>query len=418
MAARTVNDPIQNVLAEKQVLGSLMHQPALTDRVFTITSPTEFSQPAHAHLAGILHRRHLAGEPLHPSAVLTAANQDGTLGKIGGGPYLHELFNSVEVAASAPLLAEDIHRCATRRGLVELATRINQQANSDTCEPLAVASEAQAQLADIAQAELITGNITVPTLTEFLAGDDDPEDWVIPGLLAREDRMILTGAEGLGKMMLLRQIAVCAAAGLDPFTHKPIDPRTVLLVDLENPAQIMRQTIRRMVDNAKVESARYDVTDRVFVERRPEGLNLADPANVAWLMKRVTLTNPDILIIGPLYKLMNDNPNDEQTARTCTVALDLIRTHGKCALLLEAHAGHGNSAMTDRPVRPTGSSLWLRWPEFGMGLRKAKTDDADDFRRVELLAWRGARGERDWPQELIGDPRFAFQIPTFPGRAA
>jgi replicative DNA helicase len=301
---------------------------------------------------------------------------------------------------------------------VEIGTRLVQRASNDTAEPLGITTDVQAQLADITEAELLTANITVPTLTEFLAGDDDPEDWVIPGLLAREDRMILTGAEGLGKMMLLRQIAVCAAAGLHPFGQKPIPPQTVLLVDLENPAQIMRQTIRRMVTSARIKSARHDVTDRVYVERRPEGLNLADPANVAWLMKRVTMTNPDILIIGPVYKLMNDNPNDEATARACTVALDLIRTHGKCALLLEAHAGHGNNALTDRPLRPTGSSLWLRWPEFGYGLRRAKTDDAQEFRRVELMPWRGARGDRDWPAELIADPRFAFQIPDFPGKAA
>lgn len=410
--------PIQNVLAEKQVLGSLMQQPSVAERVFAVISPDDFNHPAHAQLAAILHRRYLADEPMHASAVLTAVTADGTLGKIGGGHYLFELIQQVEVPASAPLLAEDIRRCSTRRGLVEIGTRLVQQANSDTCEPLAVSTDTQAQLADVTEAELITGNVTVPTLTDFLGESDDPEDWVIPGLLAREDRMILTGAEGLGKMMLLRQIAVCAAAGLDPFSYRPIEPQTVLLVDLENPAQIMRHTIRKMVESAKIKSSRHDVADRVFVERRPEGLNLAEPSNVAWLMKRVTLCQPDILIIGPLYKLMNDNPNDEATARACTVALDLIRTRGNCALLLEAHAGHGNSAMTDRPVRPTGSSLWLRWPEFGMGLRKAKTDDADEFRRVELIAWRGARGERDWPSELIADDRFAFQPPTFKGNAA
>lgn len=413
-----MNDPIQNVIAEKQILGSLMQAPAVAERVFAIASPGDFNIPAHAALAAVLHRRWLTGEPLHPAAVLTAVTQDGTLGKIGGGHYLFELVQHVEIPQSAPLLAEDVHRCATRRGMVEIATGLAQRAASDDCEPLAVVTDVQAQLADIGEAELVTGNVTVPTLTDFLAGDDDPEDWVIPGLLAREDRMILTGAEGLGKMMLLRQIAITAAAGLHPFTHQPTEPRTILLVDLENPAQIMRHTIRRMVEQAKIRSARHDVTDRVFVERRPEGLNLADPASVAWLMKRVTLCSPDILIIGPLYKLMNDNPNDEATARACTVALDLIRTHGRCALLLEAHAGHGNSAMTDRPVRPTGSSLWLRWPEFGMGLRRAKTDDAMEFRRVEVVPWRGARGERDWPQELIADPAFAFQIPTFDGRAA
>jgi hypothetical protein len=413
-----MTEPIRNVVAEKQVLGSLMLQPALADRVFAAVSPDEFHHPAHAHLAGELQRRHLTGEPMHPAAILTAAMADGTIGKIGGGNYLHELVGTVEVPASAPLLAQDVHRHATRRGLVEIGTRLIQRAENAECEPLAVTSEAQAQLADVAETELVTGNITVPTLAEFLAEDDGEEDWVIPGLLAREDRLILTGAEGLGKMMLLRQIAVCAAAGLDPFNHHPIPPRTVLLVDLENPAQIMRQTIGRMVATAKTRYGVHDVADRVFVERRPEGLNLGDPANVAWLMKRVTLTNPDILIIGPVYKLMNDNPNDEQTARACTVALDLIRTHGRCALLLEAHAGHGNSAMTDRPIRPTGSSLWLRWPEFGYGLRRAKTDDAQEFHRVEFLPWRGARGERNWPRELMGDPRFAFQPAPFSGAAA
>lgn len=413
-----MTEPIRNVLAEKQVLGSLMHAPALAEQVFAAVSPDDFSIPAHAFLAGVLHRRYLTSEPMHPTAVLTATMQDGTAGKIGGGEYLHELFATVEVPGSAPLLAQDINRCATRRELLAIAARLHQQASNDTCEPLAVATETQARLADISEAELVTGNITVPTLADFLGEADAPEDWVIPGLLAREDRMILTGAEGLGKMMLLRQIAVTAAAGIHPFTRQPMPPQTVLLVDLENPAQIMRQTIRKMVDQAKIKSARHDVAERVYVERRPEGLNLAEPASVAWLMKRVTLCNPDILIIGPLYKLMNDNPNDESTARACTVALDLIRTHGRCALLLEAHAGHGNSAMTDRPVRPTGSSLWLRWPEFGMGLRRAKTDDAEEFRRVELQPWRGARGERDWPQELIADPAFAFQIPTFDGKAA
>jgi hypothetical protein len=413
-----MSEPIQNVGAEKQVLGALMQHPEIAERVFATISPGDFNIPAHATLAAVLHRRHLTGEPMNPTSIVTATMADGTLGKIGGGHYLFELVQQLEIPGAAPALADDIRRCATRRNLVEIGTRLVQRASNDTCEPLAVTTDVQAQLADVSEAELVTANVTVPTLTDFLAGDDDPEDWVIPGLLAREDRFILTGAEGLGKMMLLRQIAVTTAAGLHPFTHKPIPPQTVLLVDLENPAQIMRQTIRRMVENAKVQSARHDVADRVFVERRPEGLNLAEPSNVAWLMKRVTLCSPDILIIGPLYKLMNDNPNDESTARACTVALDLIRTHGRCALLLEAHAGHGNNAMTDRPVRPTGSSLWLRWPEFGYGLRKAKTDDADEFRRVELQSWRGARGERDWPVDLIASPRYAFQSADFPGRAA
>ena len=77
-----------------------------------------------AHLAATLHRRFLSDEPMHATAIITAATADGTLGKIGGGHYVFELIQQVEVPASAPLLAEDIRRCATRRELVAIGTRI------------------------------------------------------------------------------------------------------------------------------------------------------------------------------------------------------------------------------------------------------------------------------------------------------
>lgn len=407
--------PIANHHAEQQVLGSLMSAPTIAEAVWAQLSPADFAKAEHAALAADLHRRHLTDAPTNPAVIVTDALAAGTAGRIGGPSYVAELFTAVEFALSAPVLAEDIRRAAVRRGLVEIGQRLVQRASAPSCEPLEVTTDTSAALADISEAELLTGNITVPTATDFLTGNDDPEDWVIPGLLAREDRLILTGAEGLGKMMLLRQIAVMAAAGLDPFNARPVPPMTVLLVDLENPAQVMRQTMRKIVDHARV-IGRHDLTDHLYVERRPEGLNLAEPANVAWLMKRVNLTQPDILIIGPVYKLMNDNPNDESVARQCTVALDLIRTHGKCALLLEAHAGHGNSALTDRPVRPVGSSLWMRWPEFGMGLRYSKTDDAHEFRRVDLVNWRGARGERNWPAQLMAGQKWPFEPPAFEGR--
>jgi replicative DNA helicase len=403
-------EDIRNVPAERQVLGSLMIQPALADRVFSIVTPDDFGLTVHVEIALLIQRLHLSGEALNPTGVMTAARNEGILGKIGGGPYLFELVQQVEVAMTAPRLAEEIHRCATRRAMCVLAARLEQKAANPEAEPVTILTEVGAQIADLHEAELTTSTVEVASLRQFLDQTDDEVDWVIPGLLAREDRLILTGAEGAGKMMMLRQLAICAAAGLHPFTHRPVPRMTVLLIDLENPAAEMRRTMRWMVRSAQLQSQLTDITDRIYVERRPEGIDLANPANIAWLMKRVTVTQPDLLIIGPLYKAMNDNPNDEQVARRVAAAFDLVRTQGHCALMIEAHSGHESAAMTDRPIRPIGSSLWRRWPEFGYGLRYAKTDDAEDRRRMEFVSWRGARGERDWPMHLIGDPRYAFQI--------
>ena len=53
-----------------------------------------------------------------------------------------------------------------------------------------------------------------------------------------------------------------------------------------------------------------------------------------------------------------------------------------------------------RDVRPRGSSALLGWPEFGFGIRKDVSVDAN-ANAFEFVAWRGAREQRDWPERLI-----------------
>jgi hypothetical protein len=85
--------------------------------------------------------------------------------------------------------------------------------------------------------------------------------------------------------------------------------------------------------------------------------------------------------------------------------LDQARTMADCALVIEAHAGHGELGLK-RSVRPVGSSLLLRWPEFGYGL--APVGEPKPGQRpmdVEVKPWRGGRDDRDWPNFLTwGDP--------------
>ena len=65
---------------------------------------------------------------------------------------------------------------------------------------------------------------------------------MIPQLIEKGERVIVVAAEGVGKTMLARQIALCSAAGLHPFTMSKIATISTLTVDLENPERIIRRT--------------------------------------------------------------------------------------------------------------------------------------------------------------------------------
>lgn len=238
-----------------------------------------------------------------------------------------------------------------------------------------------------------------PDLWEFIASEDAPYDWIVKGLIERGDRLMLTGFEGLGKSVLTRQLAVTIAAGLHPFTFENGVPARVLYIDCENSAAQSRRHFRGLAATSVAYECRVPDGGLRLIHR-PEGIDLTRDEDAAWLLERVTAHRPDVLFIGPFYRLHAANMNDELPARKTIAVLDLARVRANCALIVEAHAGHGE-AVRGRTVRPTGSSLLLRWPEFGYGLRPAEGASESAANLVDFKAWRGSRDQRDWPRQLV-----------------
>lgn len=225
-------------------------------------------------------------------------------------------------------------------------------------------------------------------LTKFLNADEPEHDWLIPGLLEKGDRLILTGQEGKGKSTLMRQIAVQVASGIHPFDLGRIDRAKVLYLDLENPERLVRRAFAGLYAAA---GAAYETIPGLHICLRPDGIDLLKADDAQWLHDLVVAVGPALFITGPLYKLAGGDPTEEVTARAATAALDRVRKAVGCTLILEAHTPYGTAGKDGkRPERPYGASLWSRWPEFGMFL----SPDG------ELRHWRTPRDERDWPVML------------------
>src|SRR5690606_38137665 len=118
---------------------------------------------------------------------------------------------------------------------------------------------------------------------------------------------------------------------------------------------------------------------------------------------------PDLEVVGPLYRLTPRALQTDDEATPVLAALDTIRERG-CAVLTEAHAGHAIGKGGFRDMRPRGSSALMGWPEFGYGLRSIGAEGYCD-----LVPWRGNREERDWPSRMVRADGFRWKPYGEPG---
>src|SRR5690606_35055657 len=108
----------------------------------------------------------------------------------------------------------------------------------------------------------------------------------------RRWRIVIAGEEGIGKMVLLRQIGHCLAAGIHPFVaNKTIEPRRVLIVDVENPADTISEQSALISNTLDLVGL---AGDRLQIRSAEAGMNLANPADRRRFDRWAQLTTPDL----------------------------------------------------------------------------------------------------------------------------
>jgi replicative DNA helicase len=383
-----MTDPPHDIPAEQAALGAVLTSAAAQETVRQALSPTDFYRPFHQVLFATITGMIRAGEPVDP--VTVKAKLDAA-GERYNPVYLVDLIQAVPTAANAGYYATIVRDKAVRRRLIEAGHRIVQIASTEDSEHTALTERAVREVEHVRDSGLGDG-LTAQPVSEFMATGDEEYNWVIPQLLERGDRLILTGTSGIGKSTLFRQIAVCAAAGIHPFTHHPMNPVRVFLLDAENGSPHIRRKLRPLLISATgMQRPVYDTN--LWIESRVDGIDLSLDKDLSWLMRQINAIKPDIFALGPLYRLVPRALNDDDDAAPVIKTLNLIRSKG-ITVLLEAHHGRGGD------MAPRGSSALQNFPEFGLGLRFSQDPAAQMVRTADLVHWRGDRDERQWPRAL------------------
>lgn len=376
---------------EQTVIGAVLLDSRYLGDAMKVVTAADFNDERLGRIfAGVVDMQGL-GEPID---VVTVGAKLATWDVRGIDPAdLHVWVGEVPTASNVGFYADLVARAALQRGVVKVATSLRDSADVD---PVRAMRDAMSSLEGLQKRK--SDDFEMMSIDDLLAADVS-HDWLVSGLIERQDRLILTGHEGLGKSMFLQQIIFSVAAGLHPFRDwQSATPRRVLVVDTENTKRQWSRRARGFVSAVSNLSAGGSLSENLRVVTLPR-FDITRPDSLMRLHSMVEVAKPDMMMIGPLYRLTSGAIQTDDEAAPVLAALDTLRDRG-LALLIEAHAGKATSKSGERKLAPRGSSALQGWPEFGFGLAPVNGKPNE----VEVVRWRGDREERMWPKRLVKSP--------------
>ena len=379
---------------ERAILAACLNSNDWAERVWENCTPANFTGQWHliAEACEVAWGKHRNNEP---HVVQTALLDIGYARRVSGTLVL-DLYQEGEPLSDrgVDILIQRVNEDAARRKVADMSRRLGL-ISTDTSDMFA--EQVQALAAELAT---VTGTVDhrdplrgTRTLEDLFSEEFEHNGDIIPGMFRQRTRVVLTGGEGKGKSELTFQIAIGLASGMHPFSMTEIPAGRVLVVDAENEASDLQGRLRRIWGQYEALGAK-EPGDNLRLQDAL-GWNLLDPHDAGHLFSMVRSYQPHMLVIGPIYQIMGGDANDAETVRKYMRVVDQCRAISGCAVLTEAHAGHGEQGNRNG-WRPSGSSLWLRWPDIGIGMSPVSREDGI----MEIVRWRGDRQANSWPEQI------------------
>lgn len=355
------------------------------DAIFSVADVADFEPGDQQNLASIIVSLMHDGE-VTPMAVLDRCSKHSKrlltffTTRVGDQHY-----------STPTYCANAVRDAAVKRRVQASITRAAQELDNGV-DVESVVSHLAAEL-EAHEASVDSGLSTIG-FDDLMSTPEDFRHWVMPGMLRSNERLIITGPEGGGKSVLIAQLSLGAAMGVNTLSMDltPHDPVRVLMLDVENDRLQVKANMRKVYGHLRELSGGVK-PDIEWVDVRD--IDLSDPVERQKVVRLAKERQPQLMYMGSLYKLAPEGEKSDAQFMVVSRTVDRIRAETGTSVLIEAHTGHG--VMNDRNgnMRPYGSSMWLRYPEFGIAMVHHRD------KPVQIKHWRGARSDdREWPGGL------------------
>lgn len=401
----TERTPPHDLEAESAILGAALISRSALSAALECCVAQDFYRPAHSQVFDAMRELHANGAQVDPLTVADELRSRQQLDAVGGTSALLVLQAGAPGTSTASVTnwAEIVAQHALRRRLMAEGSDLTNKAGDLSADPGQTLDAHKARLTEIDSPVLgrSPGDVDID---EFIDQEDPEQETVVPGLLNVDDRVIVVAPEGTGKSVVLRQAVVCVAHGIQPFSLSVVPAQPTMLVDLENPRRVVRKWLGDLttaaVKHNMMAPPRSRARGRLW--HRPGGIDLRKRSDRLAFEDVLRAHRPKLVALGPVYKcyVRRGNETDEQVAAEVQAVLDDLRTRYGFALVLEHHAPQIESG-GHRELRPFGSSLWLRWPEYGLKLTPHEGEPPHNPKVVDVGRWRGDRSEARWPNRLV-----------------
>jgi len=287
-----------SIEAEQQLLGAILTNNDIFDRIASIIQAEHFYEPVHARIFDVAASRIAKNNLASPVTLKAFMEDDAGLAELGGPAYLARLAGAAISAFAARDYAQMIYDLAIRRELMGLGRDITSMAakvdvESEPAEQIVQAEQRLYQLAEAGQAEsgfqsFLSAVTEAVNIANAAYQRDGGMSGVSTGLidmdkklggLHKSDLLILAGRPSMGKTSLATNIAYNIAKaykkGLLPDgTEGAVDGGVVGFYSLEMSAdQLAARILSEASEVPSEQIRRGDMTEaefRRFVEAAKE----------------------------------------------------------------------------------------------------------------------------------------------------
>ena len=155
---------------------------------------------------------------------------------------------------------------------------------------------------------------------------------VEPGLLPPQGILFVGGEPKVGKSLLVANLALCLAAGVERIGFPTPAPRRVLVCQFELP---VAQFVSRLAIMRQALGAAAD--ERLLVDTRASGHLLSAAHGLGHFVEAAKAAAAEVIVLDPLYSAHDQDENDTRAMAALCQALLRLRDASRAALVVVHH---------------------------------------------------------------------------------